>query len=210
MSLRDPGTPRLILFSPPLAAEPATALVESACRAADIASVILRTGGMEEREILTRAKLLLPAAQKSGAALLLEDRADLVAKANADGAHLSDFPAQIEMVATLKPKFIAGASGLVSRHDAMTAGETGADYVMFGEPRGGERPAPEATLDRVAWWAEIFQIPCVAFAAALDEIPALVRAGADFIALDEAVWKSNAPIETLGNVMAHLQLERAG
>lgn len=207
---RRETSPRLILFSPPLAAEPAAALIAAACAAVDIASIILRTSGMDEREILIRAKLLLPAAQKSGTAFLLEGRADLVAKANADGAHLSDFPAQSATVASLKPKFIAGASGLVSRHDAMMAGETGADYVMFGESRNGECPAPEATLDRVAWWAEIFQIPCVAFAAAPGEIPALVRAGADFIALDEAVWKSNAPIETLGNVMAHLQLERAG
>lgn len=202
--------PRLILFSPPLAAEPAAALIAAACTAADIASIILRTSGMDEREILIRAKLLLPAVQKSGVALLLEDRADLVADASADGAHLSDFPAQAAMVASLKPKFIAGASGLVSRHDAMTAGETGADYAMFGEPRGGERQTPEFVLDRVAWWAEIFQIPCVAFAAVLDEIPAFVRASADFIALDEAVWRSDAPIETLGTVMAHLQLERAG
>jgi thiamine-phosphate pyrophosphorylase len=202
--------PRLILFSPLLAAEPATILIETACAAADIASVILRTNGMDESEILIRAKLLSPTVQKSGAALLLEDRADLVAKASADGAHLSDFPAQVAMVASLKPKFVAGASGLVSRHDAMTAGETGADYVMFGEPHRGERQKPEFILDRVAWWAEIFQIPVVAFAATLDEIPALVRADADFIALDEAVWKSDAPIETLGHVMAHLQLERAG
>lgn len=210
MNRDNPSAPRLILFSPPLPAEPAAMLVEAACRAADIASVILHTSGMDEREIISRARLLLPVAQKSGAALLLQDRADLVAKANADGAHLSDFPAQIALVASLKPKFIAGASGLVSRHDAMTAGETGADYVMFGEQHGGERQTAEFVLDRVVWWAEIFQIPCVAFAATLDEIPALVRAGADFIALDEAVWRSDAPTETLGTVMAHLQLERTG
>lgn len=210
MNRDHPGAPRLILFSPPLPAEPAAALVEAACLAADIASVILRTTGMGENEILSRAKLLLPDAQKSGAALLLADRADLVAKASADGAHLSDFPAQIALVASLKPKFIAGASGLVSRHDAMTAGETGADYVMFGEPHGGERQTPEFVLDRITWWAEIFQIPCVAFAKAVDEIPALVRAGADFIALDEAVWRSDAPTETLGQITPHLRLERTG
>jgi len=210
MNRDDPGTPRLILFAPPLPAEPAAALVEAACRAADIASVILRTTGMDEQEILTHAKLLSSTTQKSGAALLLQDRADLVPKAGADGAHLSDFPAQVALVASLKPKFIAGASGLVSRHDAMTAGETGADYVMFGEPRNGERQTPEFVLDRIVWWAEIFQIPCVACAKTPDEIPALVRAGADFIALDEAVWRSDAPTETLGQITALLQPERTG
>jgi hypothetical protein len=49
----------------------------------------------------------------------------------------------------------------------------------------------------------------VAFAASLDEIPILVRAGADFIALDDVIWNSAAPIDTLGEAMARLQLERA-
>jgi thiamine-phosphate pyrophosphorylase len=49
-------------------------------------------------------------------------------------------------------------------------------------------PSVEAVLARVAWWAEIFTVPCVVYARALDDIPALVAAGADFIALREAVW----------------------
>ena len=56
----------------------------------------------------------------------------------------------------LKPKYIAGCGGLATRHDAMLAGESGADYVMFGEPdRDGHRPRFEAVLERVAWWAEV-------------------------------------------------------
>jgi thiamine-phosphate pyrophosphorylase len=81
---------------------------------------------------------------------------------------------------------------------------------MFGEPHHGERQTPEIVLERIAWWAEIFQIPCVAYAATLEEILALVRADADFIALDEALWKSDAPIETIGEITALLQLERIG
>ena len=52
----------------------------------------------------------------------------------------------------------------------MLAAETGADYVMFGEPeRRRHRPATEAMLERVAWWAELFELPCVAYAATLEE-----------------------------------------
>ena len=71
----------------------------------------------------------------------------------------------------------------------MAAGEAGADYVMFGEPARGVAPPLEATLERVGWWAEIFQTPCVAYAASLDDVAALAAAGADFIALGEAVWE---------------------
>ena len=48
----------------------------------------------------------------------------------------------------------------------MLAAEAGADYVMFGEPdAAGHRPSFEAIAERVAWWAEVFEPPCVGFAA---------------------------------------------
>ena len=47
----------------------------------------------------------------------------------------------------------------------MLAGESGADYAMFGEPdHDGRRPRFEAVLERVAWWAEVMTIPCVGYA----------------------------------------------
>ena len=80
------------------------------------------------------------------------------------------------------------------RDDAMNAGEAGADYVMFGEPRpDGWTPPPEETLERAAWWAEIFQTPCVAYASSLDQIAPLAAAGADFVALGDALWKAASP-----------------
>ena len=95
--------------------------------------------------------------------------------------------------AALKPDRIVGAGGLQSRHDAMTAGEAGADYVLFGEPdRDGHRPRLEAIVERVHWWAEVFEPPCVGYAATLDEVGALAAAGADFVLLDDAVVERSA------------------
>ncbi len=206
MNRRDTD-PRLILFAPPSDAE---ALFAEACVKFDIASVIMRTAALDERAILARTEALWNVTSKTGAALLLEDRADLVAKTKADGAHLANFPAQAEAIKLLKPRYIAGASGLPSRHDAMTAGEAGADYVMFGECVNGKRPSLDAIIERVAWWAEIFEIPCVAFAATIGEIPALAHTGADFVALDEALWSSADPMEALAQATARLAFERAG
>ena len=71
----------------------------------------------------------------------------------------------------------------------MLAGERGADYVMFGETEaGGRRPSFAAIVERIEWWAELFEIPCVGFAAALDEIAPLAAAGADFVAIGDALW----------------------
>src|SRR5215475_8534142 len=55
----------------------------------------------------------------------------------------------IKRIKALKPQRIVGAGGLQSRDDAMTAGEAGADYVLFGEPDPtGHRPRLEAIADR--------------------------------------------------------------
>jgi thiamine-phosphate pyrophosphorylase len=97
-----------------------------------------------------------------------------------------------EALGALKPDRIAGAGGLRSRHDAMLAGEAGADYVMFGDPDGrGSRPPLEATTERLGWWSQLFEPPCVGYAGSNDEIAPLAQAGADFIALGEWLWMQN-------------------
>jgi thiamine-phosphate pyrophosphorylase len=113
-----------------------------------------------------------------------------VARAGADGAHLTGTDAFLAAVDTLKPERIAGCGGLATRHDAMLAAERGADYVLFGEIEpDGRRPSFEAIIERIEWWAEVFAIPCVAYAATLEEIAPLVAAGADFIAFgDDRAW----------------------
>lgn len=90
---------------------------------------------------------------------------------------------------------ILGAGGLKSRHDAMDAGESGVDYVMFGEPRAdGSIPAFATLLDRAAWWAEIFQIPCVAYAPDQDSVAPLNDTGVEFVALGEWIFAQGVDI----------------
>jgi thiamine-phosphate pyrophosphorylase len=151
----------------------------------NVAAVLLRLPEAGERSMIEHAKVIAPAVQSRGIALILDGHPDLVARAGADGAHLTGVAAFTAAFDMLKPSRIAGVGGLMTRHDAMLAGEKGADYVMFGEPGpDGRRPGFAAIAERVAWWAEVFEIPCVGFAADLDEVAALAAAGADFVAFD--------------------------
>ena len=180
--------PRLYLVTPQDPAGLAQRLAP-ALEAADVAAVLLRMPAADERTQINHAKALAPTVQAKGAALLLDGHADLAARVGADGAHLSGIEALTAALATLKPARIAGCGGLASRHDAMLAAEAGADYVMFGEPEAsGQRPSFGAIVERVAWWAEVFEIPCVGFAGSLDEVEPLAAAGADFIALGDCVF----------------------
>jgi thiamine-phosphate pyrophosphorylase len=180
--------PRLYLVTPLDPAGLADVLAR-ALGAADIAAVLLRLGSGDERGQVNLAKALAPAVQDKGAAFLLDGHPDLAARGGADGAHLDGIDALKSALATLKPERIAGCGGLDTRHDAMLAAEAGADYVMFGEPdSAGRRPSFDAITERVAWWAEVFEIPCVGFAASLDEVAPLVAAGADFVAVGDCVF----------------------
>ncbi len=183
---------RLYLVTPPVEdTQDFTAALMAALAAGDVAAVLLRLAPSDERTLINRAKALAAVVQDAGAALVLDGHADLVARAGADGAHLSDIGAFTEAIEILKPERIAGCGGLATRHDAMLAAEQGADYVMFGEPgAGGHRPSLAAIEERVAWWAEVFEAPCVAYAGTLAEVAPLAKAGADFIALGDSVWST--------------------
>ncbi len=215
MAARPPNTrpaarsaARLYLVTPAVAdVASATALLGPALAAADVAAVLLRLPAADERTLINHIRGLAPLAQDRGAALLVDGRPDLVARAGADGAHLTGTPALREAVGALKPDRIVGAGGLASRHDAMVAAEAGADYVMFGEPDfAGKRPSFEAIRERVEWWTEVFEIPCVAYAASLAEVGDL--AAAEFVALDPMILSDlRGPAEAVAEALRRLTAE---
>lgn len=201
--------PRLYLVTPPVAdAQAFSVTLAAALAAGDVAAVLLCLAEGDERTQINRAKTLSPAVQDKGAALLLDGHADLVARAGADGAHLTGIAEFTSALEQLKPERIVGVGGLTTRHDAMAAAEAGADYVMFGEPgAAGERPSFDAIEERVAWWAEVFEAPCVAYAASDEEVAPLAKAGADFVALGDWLWRDpQAIVETMARAAGHLRL----
>ena len=146
-----------------------------------------RNGGAGE---LDAVRALVEQIQRQGCAALIENDSRLARTLRADGVHLT-WDGEIgkryaEARDILGTRYIVGAMAGASRHDAMELAEAGADYLGFGlggEPDGAEA-ARELRLEQVAWWAEIFEIPCVGFD--LDnaaEAAELMQAGADFVGL---------------------------
>jgi len=204
------ASPRLYLVTHPVSEPGAVADdLAAALNATDVAAVLLRLAEGAERELVARVEALRILIQSNGAALLLDGHPALVARTQADGAHLTGVDAFTAAAPSLKPNTIAGCGGVATRHDAMLAGEAGADYVMFGEPDAqGRRPQLDAVLERIAWWADVMTIPCVAYAAHLDEIAPLAHAGADFVALGDNIWRNDmrAAIDALTRVPEPVRL----
>jgi thiamine-phosphate pyrophosphorylase len=182
--------PRLYLATP-LLDDPASLISElpDLLAAADVAAVLVQLKETDQRGMISRVKALAPVVQKADAALLLDGHVELVARGGADGAHLTGIAALEEAMPSLKPDRIAGIGGLTTRHDSMTAGEMGADYVLFGEPDAdGQRPSAQAIAERLEWWAELFEPPCIGFATSPAEAYEFAAAGADFVLVGDFIW----------------------
>jgi thiamine-phosphate pyrophosphorylase len=175
----------------------AEAQLIAALKSGHAASVLIRPAPGANLDPST-SKRLVEIIQSHKSAALIADDANLARILKADGVHLSWSKDQDDRYAEareiLGPRFIAGADAGRSRHDAMSLAEAGADYVGFGIPPHVEDRATaiERRQDLIAWWAEIFEVPCVAFdVETVEEAANLARVNADFVAL--ALAASVAP-----------------
>jgi thiamine-phosphate pyrophosphorylase len=188
---------RLYLITPLLEDASFAARLAEACAGGHVAAVLLRLGAADERTLINQVKALSPAVQEAGAAAIVAvqgeaDLATIAARGGADGVHIMANASGIrELRERLKAERALGVGGIRTKDDAMTMGETGVDYLMFGEPRpDGSLPALDSVVERASWWAEIFETPCVAYAPSLDAVKTLAATGAEFIALGDAVWSA--------------------
>jgi thiamine-phosphate pyrophosphorylase len=207
----------LYLVTPVIArAEEFAPLLTAALAEADIACVNFRLGNGGESENARIASRLAPIAQGRGAAALFAD-ARIAGRANADGVHVFGqgealLAALDDAIASMKPQRIVGAGGVRTRHDAMSAGELDIDYMAFGDPApDGWSPDADFVIERVEWWSTIFNVPCVGFASSLTDVERIARAGADFVALGDAVWSDpRGPAVALAEAAAILaRVERS-
>ncbi len=186
--------PRLFLITPLLdEAAPFLPLLEAALETADVACLLIRASTRDEGRIKALVRALLPVAQARGVACLVEHAPRVAARVGADGVHMAGAGDELEeAVAALRPERIVGAGGLTGRDAAMEAGEAGVDYLMFGGP--DEPDGHDTIRERVEWWAEIFNVPCVGYARDPAQARDLAAAGAEFVALCEGIWTD--PAET--------------
>jgi thiamine-phosphate pyrophosphorylase len=163
----------------------APSLVEAALSAGDAPSLLLLGQAGPERLAALR-----DVAHRQNAAVLTEDDYALAKRERFDGVHLrQDGPPVADARAALGADAIVGADCGLSRHDAMTLVEAGADYISFGYDQSGENF--EDLVEMVAWWSGLFEVPCVAYlpgTASVEDWRRLVAAGADFILPGPEIW----------------------
>ena len=169
----------------------------------------LRVKEVGEDELARLADPLQRICADADVAFIVNDSMALAKRLGADGVHLGQSDGDIrEARALLGPSAQIGRTCHDSRHLAMEAGEAGADYVAFGAfyptttKPSNYRPAPSI----LSWWSSLFEIPCVAIGGiTADNAKPLIEAGADFLAVCQAVWGKSDPeaaVRALGEVLA--------
>jgi thiamine-phosphate pyrophosphorylase len=144
----------------------------------EVAAFQLYLPDADDTAIARAADTLRPVCQQRDVAFLLGGRADLAVKLDCDGVQvgIDDYAAARR---TVGPDRQVGVFSPASRHLAMEAAEAGADYVAFD---GAER-------ELIEWWSGLFEVPCVAAGGVtIENARELVTAGADFLAVGEAIW----------------------
>ncbi len=158
---------------------------QTALDAGDVACALLHSGpdGAADRTLAAR---LCEETLNRDALLLIENDLMAAESAGADGVHIMGDETLYEAArAALGPDAIIGSACRPERHAALTLAEKGADYIAFG----GDGMENAQRDEMIAWWAEIVEVPVVAWGADdTGEAAAMARLGADFVMVDETVW----------------------
>ena len=193
---------KLYLISPQEVGGAFPGRLKAALGGGPVAAFQMRVKDVDEHQLARLAERLQRICADHDTAFIVNDSMSLAKRLGADGVHLGQSDGDVrEARALLGPAAQIGRTCHDSRHLAMEAGEAGADYVAFGafyptttKPSNYRPPASIPS-----WWASLFEIPCVAIGGITpDNAKPLIDAGADFVAVCQAVWGASEPGEAVG------------
>nr|WP_239479697.1 thiamine phosphate synthase [Actibacterium sp. 188UL27-1] len=139
-------------------------------------------------------------------AIVVQDHARLAETLGLDGVHLSDGARQVRSLRRdLGEDAIVGAHCRASRHDGMSAGEAGADYVAFGPVSVGLLgDGTTADDDLFAWWSEMIEVPVVAEGGLTPARVAALAGHTDFFGIGAEIWDQADPTAALATLLAEI------
>ncbi|MDD9724026.1 thiamine phosphate synthase [Roseovarius sp. SK2] len=206
--MADPEQPQIYLITPPeieLARFPA--ILDRVLRDHEIACVRLALSTHDETALCRAADTCREVAHGQDVAIVIDTHFVLAERLGLDGVHLTDGSRTVRKARKeLGPDAIVGAFCGTSRHDGMTAGEAGADYVSFG-PAGvsalGDGSQAEAEL--FEWWSQVIEVPVVAEGALDAATVSQLSSMTDFFGIGDEIWREDDPSAALGELVAAMR-----
>ncbi|MEM1274607.1 MAG: thiamine phosphate synthase [Pseudomonadota bacterium] len=201
-----PEIPQVYLLTPP--AFDAELFVPALSDILDTLPVAcLRLSLVADADTIARAAdRLRDAAHARDVPLVVDRHVGLVERLGLDGVHLTDGARSVRATREdFGPDPIIGSFCGTSRHDGMSAGEAGADYIAFGPVAdtglGDGRIAP---YDVFAWWSDMIELPVVAEGGLSPELVAELAPYVDFFGIGPEIWGQDDPLSALKTLCAPL------
>ncbi|WP_137700425.1 thiamine phosphate synthase [Marimonas lutisalis] len=205
--MAQPEQPQIYLISPPeieLSRFP-----DQLARVLDaqpVACVRLALSSHDEDTLCRAADAVREVTIARDVALVIERHILLVERLGLDGVHLTDAARSVRKARKeLGKDAIVGAFCAASRHDGMTAGEAGADYVSFGPV--GDTPLGDGTIaehELFDWWSQMIEVPVVAEGALDTDLVAALAPVTDFFGIGDEIWMDDDPTAALKALLAPL------
>ena len=203
----DADRPQLYLVTPPdFATESFAPRLAAVLDAAPVACLRLALATRDETRLVQAADALREVAHARDVPLVIDRHVELARRLGLDGVHLPDGARGVRKArAALGSEAIVGAFCRASRHEGMTAGETGADYVAFGPVGAGALDdGTVAERELFAWWSETIELPVVAEGGLTPALAAELAPVADFLAVGEEIWAEEDAAAALQRLHAAL------
>lgn len=166
--------------------------LDAALSAGGVAAFQFRVKDIDQHSAAALAGPLQEICAAHDCAFIVNDSIALAKRLGADGVHLGQGDGDPrEAREELGREAQIGVTCHASRHLALDAGEAGADYVAFGSffPSATKASEHRPELELLTWWQTMVEIPCVAIGGITPEnCGPIVSAGADFLAVSNAVW----------------------
>ncbi len=174
--------------------------------AVPVACLRLSLSTHDEDRLSRAADACREVAHARDVAIVITDHLILAERLGLDGVHLSSAARQVRAARkALGPDAIVGAFCGTSRHDGMSAGEAGADYVSFG-PVGATAlgDGSMAQDDLFEWWSQMIELPVVAEGGLDPETVARLAPVTDFFGIGDEIWRAEDPVAALVALTAPL------
>jgi thiamine-phosphate pyrophosphorylase len=200
--------PQITLISPPgFEPEAFSRSIGQVLDAVEIACLRLSLGAQAEDTLMRAADAARELAHARDVAVVIDDHLILAERLGLDGVHLTDGARKVRAARKdLGADAIIGAHCAASRHEGMTAGEAGADYVAFG-PVGASQlgDGAQAPHELFEWWSDVIEVPVIAEGALTAELVARFGPVTDFFAIGPEIWGTDDPAAALKALLAPLR-----
>ena len=203
MAMQD--RPQITLITPPvLDLDIFPSVLARVMDGVEIACLRLSLASKDPDDIGRAADAARVVAHARDVAIVIENHALFVERHGLDGIHLTDGSRAIRALRKdLGADAIVGSFCGISRHEGMSAGEAGADYVAF-DPIGeaGLGLGTQAPRDLFEWWSEMIEVPVIAEGALTRTLVESFAPVTDFFALGPEIWGAEDPLAALKAILS--------